>query len=104
MDVGILGWTVPAVGYTKEDVYCLSPPNRWTDRTGKPDAGNLPTHFRQLRSERLVPSAAIGQIRLQQLGHHGHQITPFYANYGYHPRTIRPSEQEVRNSASKLYA
>ena len=31
-------------------------------------------------------------------------MTPFYANYGYHPRTIWPSEQDIKNPASKLYA
>src|SRR5712671_6863161 len=25
------------------------------------------------------------------------KMMPFYANYGYHPRTIWPSEQDVRN-------
>jgi hypothetical protein len=29
---------------------------------------------------------------------------PFQANYGYHPRTIWPSDQEVKNPASKVNA
>src|SRR6266481_5236708 len=76
MDGGVLGWAVPAVGHTKEDVYRFSPPDRWTNGTGKPNAGNLPTYFRQLRTKRLVPPATIGRIRIQQFGHHGHQVNP----------------------------
>jgi transposase InsO family protein len=32
------------------------------------------------------------------------KMTPFYANYGYHPRTIWPSDQDIKNPASKIYA
>jgi hypothetical protein len=31
-------------------------------------------------------------------------MTPFYANYGYHPKTICPAEGEVKNPASQAYA
>ena len=31
-------------------------------------------------------------------------MTPFYANYGYNPRTIWPSDGEGKNQASKAYA
>ena len=31
-------------------------------------------------------------------------MTPFYANYGYNPRTIWPSDGEGKNPASKAYA
>lgn len=32
------------------------------------------------------------------------RMTPFYANYGYNPRTIWPSDGEGKNPASKAYA
>ena len=32
------------------------------------------------------------------------KMTPFYANYGYNPRTIWPSDGEGKNLASKAYA
>ena len=32
------------------------------------------------------------------------KMTPFYANYGYNPRTIWPSDGEGKNPASKAYA
>jgi hypothetical protein len=32
------------------------------------------------------------------------QLSPFYANYGYHPRTNWPIEMESKNPASKNYA
>ena len=31
------------------------------------------------------------------------QISPFYANYGFHPRTTWPVEMESNNPASKNY-
>src|SRR5947209_274795 len=31
------------------------------------------------------------------------KITPFYANYGYHSKTIWPNDQEPKNSTSKIY-
>src|SRR5437660_6389512 len=30
-------------------------------------------------------------------------MTPFYANYGYHPKTIWPNNQESKSPASKIY-
>src|SRR5436853_1334020 len=32
------------------------------------------------------------------------QLSPFYANYGFHPRTNWPVEMESKNPASKNYA
>ena len=32
------------------------------------------------------------------------QLSPFHANYGYHPRTNWPIEMESKNPASKNYA
>jgi hypothetical protein len=32
------------------------------------------------------------------------QLTPFYTNYGYHPKTIWTSSEESKNPASKAYA
>ena len=32
------------------------------------------------------------------------QMSPFYANYGFHPRTTWPLEMESKNPASKNYA
>jgi hypothetical protein len=31
------------------------------------------------------------------------QLTPFYTNYGYHPKTIWTSSEESKNPASKAY-
>ena len=31
------------------------------------------------------------------------KMTPFYANYGYHPKTIWPNDQELKHPASKIY-
>src|SRR5205807_4105841 len=31
------------------------------------------------------------------------KMTPFYANYGYHPKTIWPIDQEPKNPTSKIY-
>jgi hypothetical protein len=33
----------------------------------------------------------------------GNGLSPFYANYGYHPRTNWPTEEVVRNPASEAY-
>jgi hypothetical protein len=35
---------------------------------------------------------------------HASQLTPFYTNYGYHPKTIGTSSEESKNLASKAYA
>jgi hypothetical protein len=32
------------------------------------------------------------------------ELTPFYTNYGYHPKTIRTTSKETKNPASKAYA
>jgi hypothetical protein len=32
------------------------------------------------------------------------QLTPFYTNYGYHPKSISTSSEETKNPASKAYA
>jgi len=34
----------------------------------------------------------------------GNGITPFFANYGFHPATVNPPTQEPPNSASTIYA
>jgi hypothetical protein len=32
------------------------------------------------------------------------QLTPFFTNYGYHPKTMWTSSEETKNPASKAYA
>jgi hypothetical protein len=32
------------------------------------------------------------------------EITLFFANYGYHPRTIWPADKDIKNPASKIYS
>jgi hypothetical protein len=31
-------------------------------------------------------------------------MTPFFANYGYHPQTIWSADKDIKNSASKIYS
>jgi hypothetical protein len=31
------------------------------------------------------------------------KMTPFFANYGYHPHTIWPADKDIKNPASKIY-
>jgi hypothetical protein len=47
---------------------------------------------------------AMAEYAYNNLKHSTTQISPFYANYGYEPRTNWPTEIQFKNPRSELYA
>jgi len=74
-----------------------------TERTNQVLEGYL-TNICQLRSKRVVSTIAVSRTCLQQPATNAHKMTPFFANYGFHPQTEWMKETEAHNPGATIYA